>query len=759
MSDRAVEEFSQWDEMNAASDLSCGSLDSQQVSQASLGPVTGDFLDLSALDASIREDVETLSKSLSATSVHSRTADLDFMEPEATACGSPRAGAVRGSPRALLSRSSSAVSVYSGRADLDTAAVPLSPGKAALDFVGPDADNDRDSPRKLLSRPSSAVSVDSGRADFDMPSPVFVPPFSPQLSPVGRVRVHATSLSLGLTADSTSRKRAARVLPYQSPTPPLPSRLDGSPQAKRFRPLLMSGDEGGDGRSSLSRGSHSGVFAAASQQPRDELSGAGKLARARMGLDTDLAIISEAKRQKAIARLCTLLPEKALAHFLGLSTDRVAQMRDDAILQAAYSRARTRARGGKPLSPAAINEAANALSQLYLDLDARGIEHDGVNILPGDINDHLGRFVDSQAARKKDVDSSRGANSHSSARRSGDEGPSRLGTKRQTGFTSGRSRLRGLRHAAEWCGLNFGFDQNQVAVSAPIHVRRSQGIPAEPFTMGILLRLEAFCADDASDPVLAHVAAGMVFCALSCLRFEQAQHCWMTGVVGDEFIEGFVFQEKDPDPARMEPRPFWGLYQGLSHGDAWFRRWWSVIGTARQPTYVFQDVLIPPGGKLREYVRDSQGRPQWLSAPMEPGVRLISAVREVLVSVCGLSVEEAKAFGQHSARHFLPEAAKVSKEPGTCACEVGRWSGSVAKRHEARPTRDDLLDQHSTRLRRLPDLYAQANTAARPMVVLRRLRSRMLSAVTAMGGAHTFPLWGGWDALPQFRPVGDAFDD
>ena len=157
MSDRAVEEFSQWDEMTAASDLSCGSLGSQQVSQASLGPVAGDSLDLSALDASIREDVETLSKSLSATSVHSRTADLDFMEPEATACGSPRAGAVRGSPRALLSRSSSAVSVYSGRADFDimTSAVSVHSGTADLDImepeatacVSPRADDVRGSPR------------------------------------------------------------------------------------------------------------------------------------------------------------------------------------------------------------------------------------------------------------------------------------------------------------------------------------------------------------------------------------------------------------------------------------------------------------------------------------------------------------------------------------------------------------------------------------------------------------------------------------
>ena len=40
-------------------------------------------MDLSALDASIREEAEMFSKSSSAVSVHSGMADLDIMEPEA----------------------------------------------------------------------------------------------------------------------------------------------------------------------------------------------------------------------------------------------------------------------------------------------------------------------------------------------------------------------------------------------------------------------------------------------------------------------------------------------------------------------------------------------------------------------------------------------------------------------------------------------------------------------------------------------------
>ena len=122
----------------------------QQVSPASLGPAAGDSLDLSALDASIREEAEMFSKLSSAVSVHSGTADLDIMEPEATACVSPRADDVRGSPRALLSRSSSAVSVYSGRADFDIMADACgepqaddkadASGGACFNIVGPVAD-------------------------------------------------------------------------------------------------------------------------------------------------------------------------------------------------------------------------------------------------------------------------------------------------------------------------------------------------------------------------------------------------------------------------------------------------------------------------------------------------------------------------------------------------------------------------------------------------------------------------------------------
>lgn len=88
------------------------------------------------------------------------------------------------------------------------------------------------------------------------------------------------------------------------------------------------------------------------------------------------------------------------------------------------------------------------------------------------------------------------------------------------------------------------------------------GYPCSAVHVGNPLRLEAFCTVDASDPFLAHVAAGSI-----------------------EFLEGSVFQEKDPDPTRMDPRPF------------------GACTTGRQPTYVFRDVLfLQAGSSASTYV-------------------------------------------------------------------------------------------------------------------------------------------------------------
>ena len=80
---------------------------------------------------------------------------------------------------------------------------------------------------------------------------------------------------------------------------------------------------------------------------------------------------------------------------------RVTALSADAVLEAAHASARTLAKVEKPLSPASIHQAAHDLSHLYLNLDRRReVEHDGISLLSGDVNDHLQRLTDGQAEKK-----------------------------------------------------------------------------------------------------------------------------------------------------------------------------------------------------------------------------------------------------------------------------------------------------------------------------------------------------------------------
>jgi len=532
-------------------------------------------------------------------------------------------------------------------------------------------------------------------------------------------------------ADSRRKRRD----PTRSPAPPAKQPVPRSSQAAFFR------DE--------------------SSRARDELSSSGLLQRSQAGTVTALADIERAKRDKAVARLCAVLPEEGLAHLVLLSVEKLQKLEPADILRKAQSRATTGHQGKKPWSAARINEAANAVEHLYEDLDQHGIEHDGFNFSPGDVKDHLDRFTEARGEifeRRSQGGAAAAGPAHSVGQPAAADGPRRVGSKPQTGFSCGANRRRGLLAAEEWCGLKLGM--SEVFPAQMPGAYRSQRVPSEAFTIGIVARLETFCADPASDPVLAHIAAGMLFCTFACLRFQQAQYCWLTGLRDGEIFEGFVFLEKDPVPSRMQPRPFWGFLQGLTHGRAWFDRWWASIQDLPACNFVFRDVVRDKdSGKFAKWKPGPDGKPIWLNSPIDPGQRLIAAVREVLVTVCGLSEEQAAAFGQHSARRTLTEIGDCAQEPPTCRNEIGRWSGSVAKLQSMRPTRDVLWLRHVARVSKMPDLYAEVQSELRPLVVLLRVRAYMCSALQTLGGASHVPLWGGWEAIPKFRPTGTGYDD
>ena len=124
---------------------------------------------------------------------------------------------------------------------------------------------------------------------------------------------------------------------------------------------------------------------------------------------------------------------------------------------------------------------------------------------------------------------------------------------------------------------------------------------------------------------------------------------------------------------------------------------------------------------------------------------------------CGFSVEQSQAYTLHSPRHFLPEVSAARGEPGTCRCEIGRWSHSVAHLPALRPE-TNMLRQHRERASTLPDLYARNNATQRPLTILRRqLESLRDFAVTC--GPGKLPTHGGIQNLSKFKATGGPHED
>ena len=91
--------------------------------------------------------------------------------------------------------------------------------------------------------------------------------------------------------------------------------------------------------------------------------------------------------------------------------------------------------------------------------------------------------------------------------------------------------------------------------------------------------------------------------------------------------------------------------------------------------------------------------------PPEPLLQshgLLKAIQKVLQITCGFSVEQSQAYTLHSP----PEVSTTRGEPGTCWCEIGKWSHSVAQLPALRPE-TNMLGKLRARVSTLPDLYAK----------------------------------------------------
>jgi len=87
--------------------------------------------------------------------------------------------------------------------------------------------------------------------------------------------------------------------------------------------------------------------------------------------------------------------------------------------------------------------------------------------------------------------------------------------------------------------------------------RRMPPRPAPSTTIFIVLALERLLTLS-TNVVHRHVASAYLFLVYACMRCAQAQDCFISGVVGDEFVEGYVAKEKNPSKLKACGEPLAG---------------------------------------------------------------------------------------------------------------------------------------------------------------------------------------------------------
>jgi hypothetical protein len=337
-----------------------------------------------------------------------------------------------------------------------------------------------------------------------------------------------------------------------------------------------------------------------------------------------------------------------------------------------------------------------------------------------------------------------------------------LGDLRVSGASEKPREGKRIQHGATvghcaWRGLSFGerklylpWDMSNVDIETGVKGRRPDPpIPAEPVTMWMIEQLEIFIADPATPLVAKHLAAAYLFCCYAVMRVEQAQSCWIDAIRDDEFIEGYVFLDKNPKRDKMQPRPWCAPLYGITGSKLYFETLMTSLEGVKDKCYIFRAYESPDGS-----VKNATGL---LPGPLLQTNGLMNSLQEMLRMACGFSLTQSQAYTLHSPRHFLPGVAAARGEPGTCRCEIGRWSLSVAQLPSLRPE-VNMIRRHRTRAATLPDLYAKNHATERPLAILTR-QMQALRTYYVKCGPGNLPTFGGLKNLTVFAKTKGPHED
>lgn len=279
-------------------------------------------------------------------------------------------------------------------------------------------------------------------------------------------------------------------------------------------------------------------------------------------------------------------------------------------------------------------------------------------------------------------------------------------------------------------------------VDAPILFRiappRGTGTPPASYTLGIVVRLESALLDKAEySPFVKGQVAGLLAMTRACLRLQQANAVRFDRVLHG-CVQGVLHRQKAPSHAGQVKRFCLAPIMHMIEGASWYGTLRKTLAGVETGQFVMRDTNSVDGDPFR-----ATG---WAPGALR-GDRFRKAQRAILVRICGLSWEEAAAFGSSSARHFAPEVALARGYPAHLRVEIGQWSQSSFQDRDLMP-HERKAEEARRSAAVMPDRYAPQ---AKLMTAARVLTSqfKVAKAILEDKGLEAIPITGGWQILSE----------
>ena len=303
------------------------------------------------------------------------------------------------------------------------------------------------------------------------------------------------------------------------------------------------------------------------------------------------------------------------------------------------------------------------------------------------------------------------------------------------GTTSALSVRRGLAFLKKHFNLPFPVDTALL--------KRGKGGKARPVIQGeavsalVVSRLERAATSHPSRTVRSACATCTAMC-YGCIRLDQINR---TQIIAEEVVQGCLFaytdREKDPDIHRATAKPLWIPVFGI-HGDSWSKELLRYTRPVQLGGFLFRDDDSKNGSPFQ--ASKLCNRPKRLQ-------RARFAVREILHHIGGIPRRELGRFDISSFRKFLPHVAERVRMPELDRIEVGRWSGSDAKRLDHLLPAERVAGTFSARHAALPRVHYETESRVDRITGIMCSLVNHVRDTVRQRGEQNLPIRGGWDLL------------